>query len=71
MKKLTNKQRCRNCIHRTVCKYFGAYDGLEWLGDRCKHYKPRNKKEERKSNTKAYVRTDFITEDEDYWEERE
>lgn len=44
MKKLTNKQRCRNCIHRTVCKYFGAYDGLDWLGDRCKHYKPRVKK---------------------------
>lgn len=44
MKKLTNKQRCRNCIHRTVCKYFGAFDGLDWLGDRCKHYKPRGKK---------------------------
>lgn len=38
MKKLTNKQRCRNCIHAPVCKYRGAYDGLEWLGERCKHY---------------------------------
>lgn len=40
MKKLTNKQRCRNCIHRRVCKYFGAYDDLDWL-DRCKNYKPK------------------------------
>ena len=45
MKKLTNTQRCAKCIHKIVCKYKGAYDGLEWLGDRCKYYKPREKKE--------------------------
>lgn len=50
MKKLTNKQRCRICIHKIVCKYFGAYDGLDWLGDRCKYYKPRAKKEIRNEN---------------------
>lgn len=38
MKKLTNKQRCRNCIHKTVCKWYGTYDELDFLGDRCKHY---------------------------------
>lgn len=44
MKKLTNKQRCRNCIHKTVCKWYGHYDELDYLGDRCKYYKPREKK---------------------------
>ena len=37
-KKLTNKQRCRNCIHKIVCKYFGAYDDMDYLGERCKYY---------------------------------
>lgn len=41
MKKLTNKQRCRNCIHKIVCKWYGHYDELDYLGDRCKYYKPR------------------------------
>lgn len=44
MKKLTNKQRCRNCIHRRVCKWYGHYDELDYLGDRCKYYKPKEKK---------------------------
>ena len=37
-KKLTNKQRCRNCIHKSVCKYFGIYDDMDYLGERCKYY---------------------------------
>ena len=38
-KKLTNKQRCRNCIHKTVCKYFGTYDEMDdFFGYRCNHY---------------------------------
>ena len=45
MKKQTNKERCRRCIHSVVCKYKGAYDGLEVFGERCKYYKPREKKE--------------------------
>ena len=38
MKKLTNKQRCRNCIHKTVCKWYGTYDEMDYLGERCKYY---------------------------------
>lgn len=37
-KKLTNKQRCRNCIHKIVCKYFGAYDDMDVFEYRCKYY---------------------------------
>lgn len=37
MKKLTNKQRCRNCIHKCVCLYQDYFAGLEGI-DRCKHY---------------------------------
>lgn len=37
-KKLTNKQRCRNCIHKTVCKWYGTYDEMDYLGERCKYY---------------------------------
>lgn len=45
MKKLTNKQRCRNCIHRRVCKFYGIYFDEEiWGGVRCGYYKPREKK---------------------------
>lgn len=45
MKKLTNKQRCRKCIHKKVCKYFGVYDGLDgFAGYKCKDYKPREEK---------------------------
>lgn len=42
MKKLTNKQRCKNCIHKRVCPYQSFYahvDGLE----RCTHYKPKER----------------------------
>ena len=38
MKKLTNKQRCRNCVHKTVCKWYGSYDEMDYLGERCKYY---------------------------------
>lgn len=38
MKKLTNKQRCKNCIHKTVCKWYGIYDEMDYLGERCKYY---------------------------------
>ena len=51
MKKLTNKQRCQNCIHKIVCKYCGAYDELDYLGDRCKYYKPRERKKSKNVNT--------------------
>lgn len=37
MKKLTNKQRCRNCIHKCVCPYIDHYANLEGFG-RCNHY---------------------------------
>ena len=43
MKKMTNKQRCNNCIHKCVCKYCHDYDdldGLEKYGD----YKAKPKK---------------------------
>ena len=51
MKKLSNKERCRNCIHKTVCKWYGTYDEMDYLGERCKHYFPKerafqNKKKE-------------------------
>ena len=38
MKKLTNKQRCRNCIHKCVCLYQDYFKGLEDEIDRCRHY---------------------------------
>lgn len=44
MKKLTNKQRCRNCIHKCVCLYQSYFDNVDHLGERCKHYKPKEKK---------------------------
>lgn len=37
MKKLTNKQRCRNCIHKCVCPYIEYFAGVDGI-DRCKHY---------------------------------
>ena len=37
-KKLTNKQRCRNCIHKCVCAYYGSFDDMEQFGYRCNHY---------------------------------
>lgn len=38
MKKLTNKQRCRNCIHKCVCPYQEYFKGVGDEIDRCKHY---------------------------------
>ena len=35
--KLTNKQRCKNCIHKCVCPYQSYYENVEGL-ERCKHY---------------------------------
>ena len=43
MKVMTNKQRCKNCLHRCVCLYQSYFDGLDYLGERCKHYKPKKK----------------------------
>ena len=37
MKKLTNKERCRNCIHKNVCKYYRTYSSLDYP-DRCVYY---------------------------------
>ena len=37
MKKLTNKQRCRNCIHKCVCSYIEYFANVEGI-ERCKHY---------------------------------
>ena len=44
MKKMTNKQRCSKCVNKIVCKYKGAYDGLEWLGERSKYYRKKERK---------------------------
>ncbi len=38
MKKLTNKQRCRNCIHKCVCPYQEYFKGVGDEIDRCRHY---------------------------------
>ena len=35
--KLTNKQRCKNCIHKCVCPYQSYFANVEGL-ERCKHY---------------------------------
>ena len=38
-KKLTNEQRCKQCFHKSVCKWYRSYDGLdEFVVYRCKHY---------------------------------
>ncbi len=51
MKKITNKQRCRNCIHKTVCKWYGTYDEMDYLGERCKYYHSKQKAYEKKAVT--------------------
>ena len=43
MKKLTNKQKCRKCLHKKVCKYYGTYDDMDQF-EVCKDYKPRRAK---------------------------
>ena len=43
MQKMTNKQRCKNCIHRLVCKYCNSYDDLDSV-EKCGDYKPKKKK---------------------------
>lgn len=55
MKKLTNKQRCRNCIHKTVCKWYGTYDEMDYLGERCKYYHSKQKAYE---NKKAVIKNE-------------
>lgn len=42
-KKLTNKQKCRNCIHKSVCKYFGIFDDMDDFGWRCEYYFSKNR----------------------------
>lgn len=51
MKKLTNKQRCRNCIHKTVCKWYGTYDEMDYLGERCKYYFSKERAYKKKGAT--------------------
>ena len=48
MKAMTNKQRCRKCLHRCVCPHQEYFENVVYLGERCKHYKPREKKKEEK-----------------------
>lgn len=43
MHKMTNKQRCKNCIHKCVCQYPWYYDNLDGI-EKCNHYKPKKKK---------------------------
>lgn len=40
MKRKTNKERCRLCVHRCVCNYQSYFDNVDHLGERCSHYKP-------------------------------
>ena len=40
MQKMTNKQRCKNCIHNKVCKYCHDYDDLDGI-EKCGDYKSR------------------------------
>lgn len=58
MKKLTNKQRCRNCIHKTVCKWYGHYDELDYLGDRCKYYFSKERAFQKKRKKEAEERSE-------------
>lgn len=48
MKKLTNKQRCRKCIHRFVCPYQDYFTGVGDDVDRCKHYLSEERAYEKK-----------------------
>lgn len=43
MKQLTNKQRCKNCLHKCVCPYQDYFHNVEGL-ERCKHYLAKEKK---------------------------
>ena len=40
--KLTNKQRCKVCIHKRVCPYPSYFENVEGL-ERCKHYLAKQK----------------------------
>ena len=41
MKRLTNKQRCKKCVHRCVCNYQSYFDNVDRLGEHCNHYMPK------------------------------
>lgn len=43
MPKMTNKERCKNCIHKRVCPHPYYYEDLDGI-ERCKQYKPKKKK---------------------------
>lgn len=35
---MTNKERCKKCIHKAVCTYQDYFDNVDHLGERCKQY---------------------------------
>lgn len=43
MKKMTNKQRCKNCIHNKVCMYCHDYDDMDGI-EICGDYKSKKKR---------------------------
>ena len=42
---MTNKQRCRKCIHKAICPYKDYFANVDHLGDKCSKYKPKPKKD--------------------------
>lgn len=50
---MTNKERCKNCIHKAVCTYQDYFDNVDHLGERCKQYMSKdliNRLKEKNSN---------------------
>lgn len=50
MKKLTNKERCKKCIHKKVCEYQSYFINIEGI-DRCNNYSPKTNK-----TNKGYIK---------------
>ena len=39
---MTNKERCKKCVHRVVCPEQEYFDNVDHLGERCRYYMDKN-----------------------------
>ena len=40
---MTNKERCKKCIHRCVCQYQDYFINVDHLGERCRNHLSKDK----------------------------
>ena len=63
---MTNKERCKNCIHKAVCTYQDYFDNVDHLGERCKQYMSKDIINRQKAKIEALemdkeqLKSDFI-----------